>query len=131
MSAFYVTTPIYYVNDVPHLGHIFTTTVADTLARFGGDEFAILCPNVGNEVTALAVAARIQATLDAPFQLKSAELMATASIGIVLNSIAATMQTKELNRELENRVAAHRAHLLGKAVPAPDGLFLQFQPRRN
>ena len=34
MSAFYVTTPIYYVNDVPHLGHSYTTIVADTLARF-------------------------------------------------------------------------------------------------
>jgi methionyl-tRNA synthetase len=31
---FYVTTPIYYVNDVPHLGHAYTTVVADTLARF-------------------------------------------------------------------------------------------------
>lgn len=33
-QAFYVTTPIYYVNDVPHLGHAYTTIVADTLARF-------------------------------------------------------------------------------------------------
>ncbi|ECL7835249.1 TPA: methionine--tRNA ligase [Campylobacter jejuni] len=30
----YVTTPIYYVNDVPHLGHAYTTIIADTLARF-------------------------------------------------------------------------------------------------
>ncbi len=34
MKAFYVTTPIYYVNDVPHLGHAYTTVVADTIARF-------------------------------------------------------------------------------------------------
>ncbi|MCX5743686.1 MAG: methionine--tRNA ligase [Proteobacteria bacterium] len=37
----YLTTPIYYVNDVPHLGHAYTTIVADTLARFHrmrGDE---------------------------------------------------------------------------------------------
>jgi len=32
--TFYVTTPIYYVNDVPHLGHAYTTIVADTLARY-------------------------------------------------------------------------------------------------
>jgi methionyl-tRNA synthetase len=31
---FYVTTPIYYVNDVPHIGHAYTTVVADVLARF-------------------------------------------------------------------------------------------------
>jgi methionyl-tRNA synthetase len=32
--GFYVTTPIYYVNDVPHVGHMYTTIVADTLARY-------------------------------------------------------------------------------------------------
>ncbi|HEB9276842.1 TPA: methionine--tRNA ligase [Campylobacter jejuni] len=30
----YITTPVYYVNDVPHLGHAYTTIIADTLARF-------------------------------------------------------------------------------------------------
>jgi methionyl-tRNA synthetase len=34
MSSFYVTTPIYYVNDYPHIGHMFTTIVADVVARF-------------------------------------------------------------------------------------------------
>ena len=34
MSApFYITTPIYYVNDRPHIGHLYTTTVADVIAR--------------------------------------------------------------------------------------------------
>jgi len=32
--AFYVTTPIYYVNDVPHIGHAYTTVAADVLARY-------------------------------------------------------------------------------------------------
>ena len=32
--TFYVTTPIYYVNAEPHLGHAYTTIVADALARF-------------------------------------------------------------------------------------------------
>jgi methionyl-tRNA synthetase len=34
MSTLYITTPIYYVNDVPHLGHAYTTIAADALARF-------------------------------------------------------------------------------------------------
>jgi methionyl-tRNA synthetase len=34
MSTVYLTTPIYYVNALPHIGHIFTTTVGDTLARY-------------------------------------------------------------------------------------------------
>ena len=32
MSRFYVTTPIYYVNALPHLGTFYTTVVADALA---------------------------------------------------------------------------------------------------
>jgi methionyl-tRNA synthetase len=34
MGRFYITTPIYYVNDVPHIGHAYTTTAADVAARF-------------------------------------------------------------------------------------------------
>jgi len=30
----YITTPIYYVNDIPHIGHAYTTIIADTLARY-------------------------------------------------------------------------------------------------
>ena len=33
-GTFYITTPIYYVNDVPHIGHAYTTVAADVLARF-------------------------------------------------------------------------------------------------
>jgi methionyl-tRNA synthetase len=34
MGRFYITTPIYYVNDVPHIGHAYTTTAADVAVRF-------------------------------------------------------------------------------------------------
>jgi methionyl-tRNA synthetase len=34
MASRYFTTPIYYVNDRPHIGHLYTTVVTDTLARF-------------------------------------------------------------------------------------------------
>jgi methionyl-tRNA synthetase len=43
MRTFYVTTPIYYVNDVPHIGHAYTTVAGDVLTRwrrlFGDDVF--------------------------------------------------------------------------------------------
>jgi len=45
MSKFYITTPIYYVNDKPHLGHAYTTLCADILARWHeikGDEVFFL-----------------------------------------------------------------------------------------
>jgi methionyl-tRNA synthetase len=44
-KKFYITTPIYYVNDVPHIGHAYTTIAADTLARYHrlqGDEVFFL-----------------------------------------------------------------------------------------
>ena len=36
-KGFYITTPIYYVNDKPHIGHAYTTILADVLARFNRD----------------------------------------------------------------------------------------------
>ncbi len=34
MARFYLTTPIYYVNDAPHIGHAYTTVIADAVARW-------------------------------------------------------------------------------------------------
>jgi methionyl-tRNA synthetase len=34
INAYYITTPIYYVNDVPHIGHAYTTIMCDMVARF-------------------------------------------------------------------------------------------------
>ena len=33
-KSFYITTPIYYVNDVPHIGHSYTSIATDCLARW-------------------------------------------------------------------------------------------------
>lgn len=33
-KRFYITTPIYYVNDIPHIGHAYTTIIADAISRF-------------------------------------------------------------------------------------------------
>src|SRR6476659_3978697 len=33
-STFYITTPIYYANSLPHLGHLYTTIVADAVSRY-------------------------------------------------------------------------------------------------
>ena len=33
-DTFYITTPIYYVNDVPHIGHAYTTVACDVIARY-------------------------------------------------------------------------------------------------
>ncbi len=44
-KPFYITTPLYYVNDEPHIGHAYTTVLADTLARYHrlfGDDVHLL-----------------------------------------------------------------------------------------
>ncbi len=45
MKKFYITTPLYYVNAAPHIGHSYTNTAADVLARFnrlkGNDVFLL------------------------------------------------------------------------------------------
>ena len=43
---YYITTPIYYVNDVPHIGHAYTTLACDALARFMRlDGYDVQLPN--------------------------------------------------------------------------------------
>ena len=34
MGKFYITTPIYYVNDIPHVGHAYCTIATDVMARY-------------------------------------------------------------------------------------------------
>jgi len=33
-NKFYITTPVYYANALPHIGHAYTTVAADTIVRF-------------------------------------------------------------------------------------------------
>ncbi len=61
MARFYVTTPIYYVNDAPHIGHAYTTITADALARWHrlvGDDVFFL---TGTDEHGLKVARAAQA----------------------------------------------------------------------
>ncbi|MBL8831185.1 MAG: class I tRNA ligase family protein, partial [Rhodospirillales bacterium] len=62
MKSYYITTPIYYVNDVPHIGHAYTTLACDVLARFkrldGYDVFFLTGTDEhGQKVEKAAVAA--------------------------------------------------------------------------
>jgi len=64
VPRFFVTTPIYYVNAEPHLGHTYTTVIADTLARFHrarGDEtfLATGTDEHGDKIAAAAAAAGV------------------------------------------------------------------------
>jgi diguanylate cyclase (GGDEF)-like protein len=58
----------------------------ETLARFGGDEFVILCEDIFDDEDAVAVAERVLKAFSLPFQLEHGETMAAASIGISVTS---------------------------------------------
>lgn len=58
----------------------------DTVARFGGDEFAVLAEDISNERDAIRVAERIAEALTRPFVLRGREHFASASIGIAIGA---------------------------------------------
>jgi diguanylate cyclase (GGDEF)-like protein len=68
------------------IGH--TLRRYETLARFGGDEFVILCEDILDDQDALAVAERVLKSFSLPFQIEHGEAMAGASVGIALSSDA-------------------------------------------
>ena len=57
----------------------------DTVARFGGDEFTVLCTGVPDETTARELADRVANAVCRPVQLAEGEVFVTASIGIALS----------------------------------------------
>jgi diguanylate cyclase len=57
----------------------------ETIARFGGDEFAILCEDIADEQDAIAVAERVLKSFSTPFQLAAGEATTVASVGIALS----------------------------------------------
>ena len=59
---------------------------ADTLARFGGDEFAVLLEDIGDLVGALRAAERLLAALAAPLAIAGRSLVVTTSIGLALST---------------------------------------------
>jgi diguanylate cyclase (GGDEF)-like protein len=57
----------------------------DTVARFGGDEFAILCENLTDERAAMTMAARVVAALEPSFAIETESVVMTASIGVAIS----------------------------------------------
>jgi diguanylate cyclase (GGDEF)-like protein len=84
----------------------------DTLARFGGDEFAILLSGMSDATDAVRVAQRIQEELSQPFVLDKNSAFATASIGIALSS-SGYDRPEDILRDADT--AMYRAKENGKA----------------
>ncbi len=83
----------------------------DTIARFGGDEFALLIEDTTDVAFACRIAERILENLQSPFIIKNHSLMITASIGIVMSSIPYE-QAVDLLRNAD--IAMYRAKARGR-----------------
>jgi diguanylate cyclase (GGDEF)-like protein/PAS domain S-box-containing protein len=56
-----------------------------TLARVGGDQFVLLCDEVGDAITALAYAERLRNTLTLPIRVEDQDIVVSVSIGVALS----------------------------------------------
>ena len=120
----------------------------DLITRFGGDEFVMVCEQIGTEIDAYALANRMLEVVQAPFAIDGTDIVVTASIGIAMtghespeallrDADAAMYLAKERGRarvevfddELRERVVARLdiERDLRKAVDE-GGFVLHYQP---
>ena len=83
----------------------------DTVARFGGDEFVIVCDELGDETEALRVGERVLRSLREPFTIGSEEIFLSGSLGIALAEADSGPDT--LLRDAD--AAMYRAKLRGRS----------------
>ncbi len=84
----------------------------DTVGRLGGDEYVVLCEDVGDEHGPLVIAERLAAALRRPFRLGDEEVFVSASIGVALPSPESRTPV-DLLRDAD--AAMYRAKAAGRA----------------
>jgi diguanylate cyclase (GGDEF)-like protein/PAS domain S-box-containing protein len=85
---------------------------SDTLARIGGDEFAVLCEGLDVVTESAAIAERLLAVIARPILVSGVELRVTASVGIALSGPDGAVDGEDLVRD--GGVAMYRAKRAGR-----------------
>lgn len=87
-----------------------TIRVGDTLARFGGDEFIVMCDAVNGLSDSERLAERLREALAAPFELDGQDYHITATIGMALGGVGDTAETvlRDSDAALRQAKAADR-----------------------
>jgi diguanylate cyclase (GGDEF)-like protein len=84
----------------------------DMIARFGGDEFAVLCEGVGDEAHALRVAERLVRAFARPFEVRGEPRFCSTSVGVVVSDPAGPRGPAELLSDAD--AALYRAKERGR-----------------
>ncbi len=98
MESFYITTPIYYVNDAPHIGHAYTMVIADSLARLhrmmGDEVYFITGTDEHGKKVAEAASAHDVSTLEWTDQMSARFRNAWAELNISNNEFIRTTEPR-------------------------------------
>jgi diguanylate cyclase (GGDEF)-like protein len=94
----------------PRLRSVLRPT--DTIARFGGDEFAVLCERIDDETQALRVAERLVRAFAQPFEVCGEPRFCSISVGVVVSDPAGSRGPEELLSDAD--AALYRAKERGR-----------------
>ncbi len=104
---------------------------SDTVARFGGDEFAILCEGISDPMRILELAHRVQLSLAAPVSLAGGDVFVRASIGVAMLTDDIDVETLIGNADAAmyraKRLGGNRCEFYEQMMRSPTSLLLKVQ----